>query len=67
MPRREVIGERLRKLRGTRTLEEVAKALGVTPMAVSLWERGERIPGDDMKMKIADYYKTSILTLFFED
>lgn len=67
MPRRELIGERLRKLRGTRTLEEVAKALGVTPMAVSLWERGERIPGDDMKMKIADYYKTSILTLFFED
>ena len=67
MPRREVIGERLRKLRGTRTLEEVAKALGVTPMAVSMWERGERIPGDDMKMKIADYYKTSILTLFFED
>lgn len=67
MPRKELIGERLRKLRGSRTLDDVAKAVGVTPMAVSLWERGERIPGDDMKVKLSQYYKRSVTSIFFKD
>lgn len=64
---REEIGKRLRALRGGRSLEEVAKALGVTPMAVSLWERGERIPSDNLKIKIATYYRRSVTTIFFTD
>lgn len=67
MPDRTVIGKRLRDLRGPRTQEEVAKALGVTVMAVSLWERGERVPSDDIKVKIANYYKRSVSTIFFKD
>ena len=67
MPDRTVIGKRLRELRGSRTQEEVAKALGVTVMAVSLWERGERVPNDDIKVKIASYYKRSVSTIFFKD
>lgn len=67
MPDRTVIGKRLRDLRGSRTQEEVAKALGVTVMAVSLWERGERVPSDDIKVKIANYYKRSVSTIFFKD
>ena len=67
MPDRTVIGKRLRDLRGSRTQEEVAKALGVTVMAVSLWERGERVPSDDIKVKIANYYKRSVSTIFFRD
>ena len=62
---RKEVGERLRELRGSRSLEEVANALCVTPMAVSLWERGERIPSDDMKIKIAAYFKRSITFIFF--
>lgn len=64
---REEIGKRLRALRGSRSLEEVAKALDVTPMAVSLWERGERIPSDDFKIKIAAYYRRSVTFIFFAD
>jgi transcriptional regulator with XRE-family HTH domain len=64
---REEIGKRLRTLRGSRSLDEVAKALGVTPMAVSLWERGERVPNDNLKIKIATYYKRSVTTIFFAD
>lgn len=64
---RLAVGKRLRALRGDKTLDEVAKALGVTSMAVSLWERGERIPNDDIKIKIAAYYNTSVTALFFAD
>ena len=64
---REEIGKRLRTLRGERSLDEVAKALGVTSMAVSFWERGERIPSDDLKIKIATYYSQSVATIFFTD
>ncbi len=67
MPDRKKIGQRLKALRGSRSLEDVANALEVTPMAVSLWERGERIPSDDMKVKIAAYYKKSVMALFFRD
>lgn len=59
------VGKRLRALRGKKTLDEVAKALGVTSMAVSLWERGERIPNDDIKIKIAAYYNATVTAIFF--
>lgn len=65
MPDRKIVGERMRKLRGTRTLAEVGKALNVTSMAISLWENGERIPNDDMKVKIAAYYNTTVTDIFF--
>ena len=65
MPDRKEIGERLRRLRGSRTLDEVATALGVTSMAVSLWERGERMPSDEMKVRIANYYRKSVNSIFF--
>ena len=67
MPDRAVVGERLRTLRGSRTLSEVSEALGVSEMAVSLWERGERTPSDDMKVKIAAYFKRSVMSIFFKD
>ena len=65
MPDRKAIGEKLRNLRGSRSLDEVAKAVGVTPMAVSLWERGERAPSDEMKVRISNYYKKPVTSIFF--
>lgn len=67
MPDRVLVGQRLRALRGARTLDEVGEALGVTGMAVSLWERGERMPSDEMKVKIAAYYKRSVMSIFFKE
>lgn len=66
MPTREQIGERLRALRGDRTLAEVADALGVSSMAVSLWENGKRIPSDEVKVRIAKYYGVTITSIFFD-
>ena len=62
---REKIGATLRKLRGEKPQSEVAAALGVTSMAVSQYERGERVPNDDMKIRIATYYQKSVEELFF--
>ena len=62
---RKAVGERLKALRGNRTLDEVGNALGVTAMAVSLWERGERIPNDDLKIKIARFYEVPVVSIFF--
>ena len=66
MPDRIIIGERLRQLRGSRTQKEVADALGVSEMSISFWERGERMPSDDLKIKIAAYFKKSVQSIFFK-
>ena len=61
------IGDRLKELRGDKTLDTVASDLGVTGMAISNWERGERIPNDEMKVRIAQYYNRSVSFLFFDE
>ena len=62
---RKEIGRRLRALRGKRTQQEVAKALGITVQALSHWENGNRSPWDDMKVKVAQYYGVNVADIFF--
>lgn len=61
-----VIGKKLIALRGDKTQEEVAKTIGVSVSALSMYEQGNRIPRDEVKMKLSDYYKISVESLFFE-
>lgn len=61
------IAERLIKLRGNRTQAEVAEAIGVTPQAYCQYESGERIPRDEIKKRLAVYYKRTVNTIFFAD
>ena len=61
------IADRLIKLRGSRTQAEVAQAIGVTPSAYSMYENGNRIPRDEIKKRIAEYYKRTVNTIFFAD
>lgn len=60
-----VIGERLKRLRGSRTIKEVSEALGVSESALSMYENGARVPRDEIKIKIANYYKKTIQFIFF--
>lgn len=60
------IGERLVSLRGERTQSEVANAIGITQEAMSYYENGKRIPSDEVKIKLAEYYGTSVQSIFFE-
>lgn len=61
----KAIGERLVQLRGNRTQEEVANSLGISISALSMYERGERIPRDNIKIRISLYYKKPIHKIFF--
>lgn len=59
------IGKRLVELRGSRTQAEVANALGISVSAYSMYENGQRVPRDNIKIRIADYYKKPIHKIFF--
>lgn len=59
------IGARLRELRGDRSQQEVAAALGLTAMAISSYERGERVPLDKIKIQLAEYYGKTVQEIFF--
>lgn len=58
------IGQTLRTLRGEKPQKEVADAVGVTVMAISQYENGERIPRDDVKLKLANYFNESVERIF---
>jgi len=61
----KAIGRRLAALRGEKSQAEVANALGISPAAWSMYECGERIPRDEIKIRIADYFKSSVYDIFF--
>lgn len=59
------IGKKLIELRGEKSQSEVAEALGISKSALSMYEQGERIPRDNIKIRISKYYATPVQTLFF--
>lgn len=63
---REKVAKKLVSLRGTKTREEVAKAIKVSISAIAMYENGYRMPRDETKIKIADYYGVSVEQIFFE-
>lgn len=59
------IAERLRALRGSKTVRDVARDCNISHSALAMYENGQRIPKDEIKIKLAKYYNTSIEDLFF--
>lgn len=59
------IGSKLRSLRGDNTQEAVAEAVGVTKSAWAMYERGERVPRDEIKIKIAKHFGVTVEEIFF--
>ena len=53
----KIIGKRLLKLRGEQFQTEVA---------LSMYECGERVPRDSVKIKLAAYYNTTVQSIFFD-
>ena len=64
---RSQIAEKLREYRGTTPREEVAKAVGISLSALSMYENGDRVPRDELKKAIASYYNTTVGALFFDE
>lgn len=61
------IGKRLAALRGDKSITKVASELNISPSALSMYENGERIPRDNIKIRIAAYYQKSIQDIFFTE
>lgn len=63
----KAIGKRLVALRGDRTQAEVSREIGSSLSAIGMYERGERIPRDEVKLAIARYYDTTVQAIFYAD
>lgn len=61
----KVIGNRLKTLRGDKTIKEVAESLRISESALSMYETGNRIPRDEIKIRIAQYYDRSVQSIFY--
>lgn len=59
--------ENLYRLRGDRTKKEVADAVGVTERSIAQYERGERIPNDAVKIRLAAYYGKPAEEIFYNN
>lgn len=55
----------LRDLRGEKTQEAIAESVGVTKSSWAMYERGERVPRDEVKIRIANYFGVPVQDIFF--
>lgn len=51
--------ERLKKLRGSKTLKEVAEGIGISHTSLVYYEKGQRTPEAKMLYKLCKYYGVS--------
>lgn len=60
-------GKCLRKLRREKgeTLRRVSAAVGISCSALSMYEKGKRIPRDEVKVKLSKHYGKSVEEIFF--
>lgn len=58
-------GEVLKELRGNRTQASVAEAIGITKSSWAMYERNERVPRDEVKIKIANFFGKTVQEIFF--
>ena len=59
--------EKLKMLRLKKglTQEELAKEIGVGVSAISMYEQGNRIPRDEIKISLAKFFEKSVEYIFF--
>ena len=58
--------QKLKILRGKETQEEVSKNIGIRRTTLCMYERGLRVPKDEIKRKLADYFHVTVQTLFYD-
>jgi putative transcriptional regulator len=63
---KDLIAKKLFNLRGDKTREEVANDLDISVSALQMYENGQRVPKDEIKIKIANYYGLTVQEIFFD-
>ncbi|MCY8387918.1 helix-turn-helix transcriptional regulator [Bacillus inaquosorum] len=64
---KKLIGQRLLSLRAEKSRSEVAEAVKISVSALQMYETGQRIPRDEIKIKLADYYQKTVQQIFFDN
>ena len=61
------VAERIKNARIEKgcTVDEVAKGCGITVSAVQMYECGQRVPRDSIKIEMAKFFETTVQDLFF--
>ena len=61
------IGKRIKDLRIQKnmTAEDLGKALGISSSAVNMYECGQRVPRDEIKISITEYFGVSVESIFY--
>ena len=69
MINKKEIGKKLYELRTElgKSRKEVAKDIGISISTLQMYENGKRIPRDYIKIKLAEYFNTSVQEIFFND
>ena len=62
-----MVVNRLTSIRGEESLQSVANAIGISSSSLEMYESGWRLPRDEIKIKLAEHYKTSVRALFFTE
>lgn len=60
------MAKKLKALRGKKSQAKAARAIGISESALSMYEIGARIPRDETKIKIAEYYGKTVQYIFFK-
>lgn len=63
----KTIGEKLKELRLNADLSqaEFSKIINVTPSAIGMYEQDRRVPRDEIKKRISNFYSISVDNIFF--
>ncbi len=56
----------LREQRGLNQAQ-LAEKLSISPSSVSAYEQGVKVPRDELKVKIAEFFGVSVLDLFYSN
>ncbi|QWG75815.1 XRE family transcriptional regulator (plasmid) [Bacillus mycoides] len=62
----ERVAKNLISLRHEKSREEVAKAVGISVSTLQMYENGQRIPRDNIKIKLANFYGVTGQKIFFD-
>ena len=65
MSDKKLIGERLRQYRGDIPREIICSDVGISCSALAMYETGQRVPRDEIKVALARRYNTTVEALFF--
>ena len=62
----DIIATRLVELRNSKNLtqNELAIKVGVAPTSIAMYEAGKRIPGDEVKIRLAKVFGISVQYIF---